>query len=230
MCDEFEVGDFDPDEVLGNWGSQNGTVAESEPSRSASSIPEESKRRVLWFRNRNRDDLRGRIGEKKVQMAGKSSPKKPSFFKVLLDDFSQHLRIPHAFIENFSGQSLHKCALRGSSGQWWAMKPEERENGLFFHGGWQGFVKDHSLEIGNFLVFDYDGDSKFEVTIYDRSASEKDVELARRRSGNSVSSMNKGSRARVKDEILDLDQTKIYNEDTENKTNIADKRSCKLNS
>ncbi|KAM1685825.1 hypothetical protein ACFX13_037872 [Malus domestica] len=51
MSDEFEVRDFDPDEVLGNWGSQNGTVAESKPSRSASSIPNETKRQVLWVKD-----------------------------------------------------------------------------------------------------------------------------------------------------------------------------------
>ncbi|XP_068329316.1 probable methyltransferase PMT11 [Pyrus communis] len=34
MSNEFEVGDFDPDEVVENWGSENGTVPESEPSRS----------------------------------------------------------------------------------------------------------------------------------------------------------------------------------------------------
>ncbi|KAL6290997.1 hypothetical protein ACE6H2_008507 [Prunus campanulata] len=32
MSDEFEVGDFDPDEVVENWGSGNGSVAESEAS------------------------------------------------------------------------------------------------------------------------------------------------------------------------------------------------------
>ncbi|KAM1053920.1 hypothetical protein FF1_001377 [Malus domestica] len=34
MSDDFEVGDFDPDEVVENWGGQNGTVAESEGSGS----------------------------------------------------------------------------------------------------------------------------------------------------------------------------------------------------
>lgn len=34
MSDEFEVGEFDPDDVVENWGSQNGTVAESDGSGS----------------------------------------------------------------------------------------------------------------------------------------------------------------------------------------------------
>ncbi|KAB2629078.1 hypothetical protein D8674_033873 [Pyrus ussuriensis x Pyrus communis] len=38
MSDEFEVGDFDLDEMLGNWGTQNGIVAEGELSRSAPSL------------------------------------------------------------------------------------------------------------------------------------------------------------------------------------------------
>ncbi|KAL6283594.1 hypothetical protein ACE6H2_014523 [Prunus campanulata] len=152
----------------------------------------------------------------------KSSPKKPSFFKILIGDFSQRLRIPPKFIENFNGQSLRKCALRGPSRQWWDVKLEERENSLFFRDGWQGFVKDHALEVGDLLVFSFNGKSKFKVKIYDRSACEKNVEVAERRSGSPVSLVNKGNQAQVKDEIVELDT-----EDCENKMIDSDRRSCR---
>ncbi|VVA16694.1 Hypothetical predicted protein [Prunus dulcis] len=155
----------------------------------------------------------------------KRSVKKESFFKILLGDFSKHLRIPPAFIKNFNGGSLGKCSLRGPSGKGRAVELEERENGLFFSKGWQGFVKDHHLEVGNFLVFRYDGESKFKVTIYDRSACEKDVEVAERGIGSSDSIESKGNQVRVKEEIIDL-ETENYNEDFENKTSIANRRNC----
>ncbi|KAL6283593.1 hypothetical protein ACE6H2_014522 [Prunus campanulata] len=84
-------------------------------------------------------------------------------------------RIPPKFVKNFNVRPLHKCALSGPSGIRWTVELEERGNGLFFQDGWQGFVKDHHLEDGDFLVFKYDGESKFKVTIYDRTACEKDV-------------------------------------------------------
>ncbi|CAL2254528.1 unnamed protein product [Prunus armeniaca] len=104
-------------------------------------------------------------------------------------------RIPPAFIKNFNGGSLRKCSLRGPSGK----------------------------EVGNFLVFRYDGESKFKVTIYDRSACEKDVEVAERGIRSSVSIESKGNQVRVKEEIIDL-ETENYNEDCENKTSIANRR------
>ncbi|VVA16693.1 PREDICTED: B3 [Prunus dulcis] len=148
----------------------------------------------------------------------KPSLKKQSFFKVLLGDFYQHLRLPPVFIEKLDGQSLPKCALRGPNGKLWTVELEERENGFFFHDGWQGFVRDHCLEIGNFLVFDYDGDSMFDVTIYEPTGCEKDVEAAKRRNGNPVSS--------VKDEIVDI-ETENYNKESKSKTINAERTSCK---
>lgn len=44
---------------------------------------------------------------------------------------------------------------------------------LFFHKGWQDFVKDNSLEAGEFLVFRYDGNSGFDVQIFGKSGCEK---------------------------------------------------------
>ncbi|TQE04932.1 hypothetical protein C1H46_009403 [Malus baccata] len=159
-------------------------------------------------------------------MARKGPRKKQSFFKVLLGDFSKHLRIPHAFLKNLSGLSLGKCALKGPSGKRWIVELEERENGLFFYAaGWQDFVKDHLLQVGDFLVFYYYGESKFKVKIYDKSACEKDVEEADRKNSNPVSLENyKGNQARVKEEIVES-EAENYDTDSENKATIANRRS-----
>ncbi|XP_075670925.1 B3 domain-containing protein REM10-like [Castanea sativa] len=100
----------------------------------------------------------------------------PSFFKVLIGDFSEQLCIPPAFVKNFNVRLLSKCSLRSSTGKVYVVRVEERENNdLFFWGGWHDFVKDNSLDIGDFLVFKYDGNSMFKVKIYGRNACEKDV-------------------------------------------------------
>lgn len=109
------------------------------------------------------------------------------------------------------------------------MELEKTENGLFFHNGWQRFVKDHHLEVGDFLIFRYDGESKFNVTIYDRSACEKDVEVAKTRSNSSVSLGSNGNQAQVKEEVVDLETENYYNNKvSKNETVIADKKGCKL--
>ena len=46
-------------------------------------------------------------------------------------------------------------------------------------------MKDHFLDEGDFLVFNYDGKSRFDVTIYDKRACEMELEAAKtERSGN----------------------------------------------
>ncbi|XP_024161386.1 B3 domain-containing protein LOC_Os12g40080 [Rosa chinensis] len=88
--------------------------------------------------------------------------------------------MPTAFVNDFNGPAL--CKLRGPNGKCWDVKLEEKNNDLFFHKGWKKFVKDNYLEEGDFLVFNYDGNSLFSVTIYDKSACElMDMEEAKRK-------------------------------------------------
>lgn len=154
------------------------------------------------------------------------SPKKQSFFKVLLGNFSKHLRIPPKFTKKYIRPSLSKCSLRGPSGQCWNVELEKTENGMFFHNdGWHSFVKDNLLKIGDFLVFRYDGESKFKVKIFDRTCCEKDIEVVKRRSGCPASPANEGNQlAGVQDEeVIDL-ETEIYKKHTEKKTRTAGRR------
>ncbi|KAL6179081.1 hypothetical protein ACLB2K_050597 [Fragaria x ananassa] len=155
--------------------------------------------------------------------------RKPSFFKVLIGDFSKRLLIPPEFTKNlvWNGIFSHKCALRGPSGLLCAVEVESTENGMFFQNGWKCFVKDHHLELGDFLIFRYDGESKFSFTIYDRSACEKDVEIAKRRSGSSVSLKNTRNHARVKVEVLDgLVAESFKNINSEDETVVSDEECC----
>ncbi|KAK3231500.1 hypothetical protein Dsin_003381 [Dipteronia sinensis] len=104
---------------------------------------------------------------------------KPSFFKVLIGDFSKKLRIPPAFVKNFNGICLGKITLASPSRDNWVIKMEKDVNGLSFGSGWQEFVKHHSLEVGDFLVFKYHGGSKFSVKIFGKTSCEKGTELAK---------------------------------------------------
>ncbi|PRQ26591.1 putative transcription factor B3-Domain family [Rosa chinensis] len=130
--------------------------------------------------------------------------RRQAFFKALMGDFSQHLRIPSAFIKNLNRRSLHTCRLKGPSGQCWVVELEKRGNRLFFHKGWEEFVKHHPLEVGDFLIFSCDGVSMFDVTIYGKTFCEKNVKAAKRRSGsNGIAAKRSGKLPRRSDSHAD---------------------------
>ncbi|XP_057871066.2 B3 domain-containing protein Os01g0723500 isoform X2 [Cryptomeria japonica] len=95
------------------------------------------------------------------------------FFKVLLGDFANVLRIPPAFVERFQWHGLQNAFLIGPSGQIWIVTVCCTSTGMTFEKGWQTFVSDHSLDLGDFLVFKYVGESYFTVKIFGRSGCEK---------------------------------------------------------
>ncbi|KAJ4964637.1 hypothetical protein NE237_016486 [Protea cynaroides] len=105
---------------------------------------------------------------------------KPSFFKVLLGGFEKQLRIPPEFMKHVNEKLPGKFNFRSPNGTWWWVKVKKIKDGWFFRKGWSHFVRYHSLKVGEFLVFYYEGNSKFSVTIYDTSACEKEVPLAKR--------------------------------------------------
>ncbi|XP_077228192.1 putative B3 domain-containing protein At5g66980 isoform X2 [Tasmannia lanceolata] len=113
--------------------------------------------------------------------------RRPSFFKVMLGDFAHKLRIPPAFIKHLSRESIDKFILRNPTGRFWHVQVRRVVSDLFLQEGWQGFVKDNSLQIGDFLVFDYGGNSNFDIRIYGKSGCEKDETLVNLSSGEDYS-------------------------------------------
>eukprot|EP00268_Persea_americana_P026180 TRINITY_DN2556_c0_g2_i1.p1 TRINITY_DN2556_c0_g2~~TRINITY_DN2556_c0_g2_i1.p1 ORF type:complete len:302 (+),score=33.06 TRINITY_DN2556_c0_g2_i1:51-956(+) len=110
------------------------------------------------------------------QMAKQSdqvSVRIPCFFKILLGDFTEKIRIPPAFIKNLNGKVIDESILRCPNGKVWPVKVKQDAGHLFFRKGWQDFVKDNSLEAGELLVFRYDGNSGFDVQIFGKSGCEK---------------------------------------------------------
>lgn len=106
---------------------------------------------------------------------------------------------------------------------------EERgNNNLFFWSGWHDFVKDNSLDIGDFLVFKYDGNSMFKVKIYGRNACEKDVRLAKRKEEYPIPSIKKGKQIQENTIIEEL-KPDSYKESSGQKAINSNKIICELN-
>lgn len=103
----------------------------------------------------------------------------PSFFKVLVDSkYTTKLRIPLLFVSKYSTLVPKRVTLiRASSNRSWKVDIEEEDDKrLYYKNGWSTFVEDNALEIAQFLVFKFDGDSTFKVKIYGNSACEKELE------------------------------------------------------
>ncbi|GMI86437.1 maternal effect embryo arrest 45 [Hibiscus trionum] len=103
----------------------------------------------------------------------------PSFFKVLIGDFGNKLRIPPAFVKYiFKGNAPSIFTLYSDSRNLWRARVEIEQGNYFISGGWSKFAKHHRLETGDFLVFFLVDSSMFDVIIYNRTACEKNVTLA----------------------------------------------------
>ncbi|MQM13854.1 hypothetical protein Taro_046780 [Colocasia esculenta] len=106
----------------------------------------------------------------------RAKKKGPRFFKVFLPGLcSKQLEISPAFRKHVQRMlPASTCLLTGPSGRAWRVDMIKNEKGrVFFQNGWEEFVGDHSLQTGEFLVFEYKGGSRFSVMVFDASLCEK---------------------------------------------------------
>jgi hypothetical protein len=86
--------------------------------------------------------------------------------------------IPPAFIRHFNGAIPKKAILFDHTKKPWQVTLEQTEGRLCFKNGWQCFASDHSLELGDFLVFKYNRNSSFEVKIFSKYGCKKGETVA----------------------------------------------------
>lgn len=59
----------------------------------------------------------------------------------------------------------------------WKIGLRRLNHRLWLHHGWPKFMEDHSIHVGSFLIFQYEGNSNFAVYIYDLTESEMQVSI-----------------------------------------------------
>ncbi|KAL6615971.1 hypothetical protein ACP70R_038241 [Stipagrostis hirtigluma subsp. patula] len=120
-----------------------------------------------------------------------SGERRPHFFKVLMGDFKKRLgraKIPPNFCKHIPWEASRKAkslkeasmaaTLEGPSGRTWLVVIRRSAQGTFFTSGWTKFVQDQSLRELEFLVFRYDGDTRFTAMVFDTTACEREDLLA----------------------------------------------------
>ncbi|XP_057847033.2 putative B3 domain-containing protein Os03g0621600 [Cryptomeria japonica] len=100
-----------------------------------------------------------------------------SFFKVLIGDFAEKLRIPLAFVSKLVNEKDKHMVLEGPDGRGWEVELTSTNNKLEFQGGWKEFVHYHSLEMGDFVVFKYIAMSYMKVHMFGRSGCVKNINV-----------------------------------------------------
>lgn len=75
--------------------------------------------------------------------------------------------IPQKFADNLREKLVDSVTLKGPSGAIWNVDLEADGDKLYLKHGWKEFVEDHSLRENDVLVFKYDGNLQFGVTMFD---------------------------------------------------------------
>ncbi|KAM5576350.1 hypothetical protein ABKV19_007288 [Rosa sericea] len=98
----------------------------------------------------------------------------PHFFKIILENTSRDikLKIPKKFVKRYGEHLSNSVCLKIPSGCEWEVGVTRSGNKVWFEKGWPAFSKFYSLDYGAFLLFGYEGNSKFQVCIFDTSATE----------------------------------------------------------
>ncbi|KAK9165317.1 hypothetical protein Scep_000508 [Stephania cephalantha] len=98
----------------------------------------------------------------------------PHFFKIIHSGVIHEgrLRIPTKFMSNFPNKLSDVGKLIVPGGKIWNIRLKRDGTGMWFEQGLQEFIKYYSMSAGHLLLFRYDGNSKFQVTIFDMTATE----------------------------------------------------------
>ncbi|GLU02978.1 hypothetical protein SLE2022_202030 [Rubroshorea leprosula] len=99
---------------------------------------------------------------------------RPFFHKLILPStlLEKKLRIPDNFVKRFKGELSVAAALTVPDGHVSRVGLKKADNKIWFQEGWQEFIERYSIRVGYFLIFRYEGNSAFSVSIFNLSASE----------------------------------------------------------
>ncbi|KAL6220484.1 hypothetical protein ACLB2K_008240 [Fragaria x ananassa] len=103
----------------------------------------------------------------------------PHFFKVIVYDTSRDLKleIPKRFMIKHGKNLSSLVCLKLPSGSDWEVELRRCNGKAWIEKGWPEFSRFCSVDYGYFLVFGYEGNSTFEVCIFDRCCIEIDYPI-----------------------------------------------------
>ncbi|XP_077219603.1 B3 domain-containing protein REM10-like [Tasmannia lanceolata] len=109
----------------------------------------------------------------------------PQFLKPIFPEYFKRISIPNAFHRYLVGEKSDIAILKSPRGDSWPVKVKGSIDGVFFEDGWGDFVAVHGLCSGDILVFRYEGNMVFDVSVFDKTACEKRYEKEMEKQGES---------------------------------------------
>ena len=83
--------------------------------------------------------------------------------------------IPGKFVQRFRGLIPNSVKLESRCGHTFDVEVAKNLGKVVLKTGWKEFVTAHDLNMGDFLVFKYDGTSRLKVLIFDLSLRESAI-------------------------------------------------------
>ncbi|XP_048129670.1 B3 domain-containing protein REM16 isoform X1 [Rhodamnia argentea] len=134
--------------------------------------------------------------------------KKKPFFFVVKPAWKLKKAIPKKFAENLRSKLPENVVLKGPSGATWTVGTVADDENLLFKHGWQDFVKDHALEKNDILVFRYNGESSFNVLVFNQhSLCEKEAAYFHKRCSHKPMDKECGTKRKLGDSAVEAVHT-----------------------
>uniref|UniRef100_A0A8R7UMY3 TF-B3 domain-containing protein n=2 Tax=Triticum urartu TaxID=4572 RepID=A0A8R7UMY3_TRIUA len=98
---------------------------------------------------------------------------KKYFLVLMMDNFQHEMIIPKEFVQCFKGEFPGEMILETQNRCSYEIGVAKNNENLVLIVGWDNFVETFGLEMGDAMLFRYNGNSQFNVIIFDESGCEK---------------------------------------------------------
>ncbi|XP_049351618.1 B3 domain-containing protein At5g60140-like [Solanum verrucosum] len=96
------------------------------------------------------------------------------FFKVFIPEISaKRLKLPTGYTDYKNGILPRNIFLRDRFENMWPIGVTKSGKDIYFEYGWEKFIKDNIVELGDFFIFDYDGTRIFNFKLLGRNGCVK---------------------------------------------------------
>ncbi|KAG5535734.1 hypothetical protein RHGRI_023482 [Rhododendron griersonianum] len=133
----------------------------------------------------------------------------PHFFKIIHSSVVLHqkLEIPMKFISQYGKNLGNHVFLKVPSGAVWKVELERSNGVVWMCNGWKEFAKHYSIGYGHLLVFRYNENCKFNVLIFDTSASEIEYPVSATHGEQTNINGNGNSKIPVTEDAIEIDDS-----------------------
>ncbi|KAL1818630.1 hypothetical protein ACET3Z_013499 [Daucus carota] len=151
------------------------------------------------------------VPSNQVMEMSDSAGKGRSFGKIMFSEICLHdkMMIPEKFVRKY-GKQLHVgVGLKVPGGAVWHVDLVGDGDKVWLQNGWPKFARFYSVAFGHFLVFKYQGNSQFDVFIYDQRGVEVDYPVESSVHMNEQRNLDLGEFSQVRKRVpMDVDELK----------------------